>query len=711
MRLASFVAAARSRIGACDSATLRRCTESWPTAVASLVAVNFVVFGAHYKGEVDFPWDFPLSYYAFTAYWTTAVGEGIRPEWMPFQQMGYPFLANLQTGIGYPPFWVFPIADIPYTMHAAVVFQVLHVLWGAIGAYWLGRLLFGAGVPALFLGLCYHFFGGFYTNAQHPDIVRAFAWLPWLIYAVHMHAGQRRLEPRNLALPFVVALTIGASYPGNIASHLLVAGFYVVALFLRRDRPAIWLLPASLGLVLVGVGLCMPFLGPGWMFKGLLTRATSTIGPRMNWPLANWAYLVLPWRRETPFVHDMSMLSAFVPVPVLVYLAVLRGREVRSYLPWLVMLILCLAMLPGDASSIAVSLQRGVPILGLSRFASSDYRAPLALALCVLATASFHAVVIEPGRAENRFPRARMWIPIAIFFFFVTGQVGWRVPLDDLVVLGLGLAGSVISLRLAYVAGMAARGTWLAATLALVVFSGYSVVSVSRFTWSDQPASAWYEGAIGVSPDRLEPVARRLTHPAVIRPARHDVRAASGFPWRGYLDGSYQMWDYTGTAFSAHTRLRSDPTLHTWMSKGWETRVIPFARGDSARCASLKHEIVSAPSDRRIRSVRYGLNDVELEVRLDEPALVAENESYFPGWAAELVVPGRRARRIVPEPVCEGVRTWRLPAGDYRLHLRYTTPYLRESSIAGLGVLVVYLIGVTILVSRRRFAPSPRAPE
>ncbi|MBL9108783.1 MAG: hypothetical protein JNM74_05915, partial [Myxococcales bacterium] len=214
------------------------CTKlaSFPGALVTLTLANVVTFWSHYRGDAQFPWDFPMSYYGFVAYWTTAVSHGVLPEWMPFQEMGYPFFANLQTGITYPPLWFFPLSGVVYTMHAAVIFQVLHVLWGAIGAYALGRSRFSP-IAALLLGMSYHFFGGFYGNAQHPDIVRAFAWLPWLLLSVQILPGQTKLALRNLAIPLVVMCVVTGSYPGNVASHLLVAGVTVLGALLGTPRP------------------------------------------------------------------------------------------------------------------------------------------------------------------------------------------------------------------------------------------------------------------------------------------------------------------------------------------------------------------------------------------------------------------------------------------------------------------------------------------
>ncbi len=32
----------------------------------------------------------------------------------------------------------------------------------------------------------FQFFGGFYSNAEHVDIIRAFALTPWLLYSFHL---------------------------------------------------------------------------------------------------------------------------------------------------------------------------------------------------------------------------------------------------------------------------------------------------------------------------------------------------------------------------------------------------------------------------------------------------------------------------------------------------------------------------------------------
>ena len=107
------------------------------------------------------------------------MSRGSLAEWMPFQSMGYPFRLHLQSGLWYPPLWVFPLLKIPYTLSAAVTLQALHVLLGALGMYALLHTTLRTRREALLGAFVFQLFGGFYSNAEHVDIVRAFAFTPW----------------------------------------------------------------------------------------------------------------------------------------------------------------------------------------------------------------------------------------------------------------------------------------------------------------------------------------------------------------------------------------------------------------------------------------------------------------------------------------------------------------------------------------------------
>jgi len=82
------------------------------------------------------------------------------------------------------PFLGVPILHLPYTLHAASMLQALHVAAGALGASVLAAKLLRCQSVGFVAGAAYMVYGGFYSNAEHPDIVRAFSLLPWLFLGV-----------------------------------------------------------------------------------------------------------------------------------------------------------------------------------------------------------------------------------------------------------------------------------------------------------------------------------------------------------------------------------------------------------------------------------------------------------------------------------------------------------------------------------------------
>jgi hypothetical protein len=150
---------------------------------AFLFLQNVVIFWQHYFRNFGFPNDFIMTFYALPAFWISAVSIGIFPEWIPYQSMGFPLELHFhQSGYHYAPFWIFPLLHIPFTLHYAVIFQILHVFAGSIGMFLLLNLVFKSPRYAFVGALAFQFFGGFYSNAEHSDIVRAFAIAPWLFY-------------------------------------------------------------------------------------------------------------------------------------------------------------------------------------------------------------------------------------------------------------------------------------------------------------------------------------------------------------------------------------------------------------------------------------------------------------------------------------------------------------------------------------------------
>jgi hypothetical protein len=676
------------------------------TALAILALVNIVVFRSHYFGNECFPWDFWKLYYAVIPFWTTSLKLHVFPHWVPFEGMGYPFLLNLQSSFFYPPLWLFVLSGLHYSLHVAVVVQCLHVLWGACGALLLLRVLTNDWRSALFGALAYHFFGGFYSNAEHTDIIRAYAWLPWLFWSATVSGS---IRVRNLLLPPIVYCAITASYPGNTMSHLFFLGGYIFFQFFQRslqsNRKALLIL---VGLLILGVTISLVALGPAFLLRNELTRANERVAAP-PWLFTNWLSVIAPWtignKAIFGYFGDPSMISVFVGVPTLALVILIRRGTAKVLGFWWLVLIVALTLAQGRVSMFYRALVAIVPVLGLSRMTPSDYRGLIGLALIVLATGSLGSLLAATQDDRTQLIKRRFkylcLIPAILMsgFFFVV------LPAQELVWILL-IWGATVLVLYAQWPGLV-RFNWLTAgfLFVLVFAGGWHVVSVSKWTWtsSGEDIDALYKQRIGFATDTTSlPVAERIRG-AVTRPARVDRKRAD-FSWAGYLDGTYQMIDYGNTVLNARAALEKDEVLRNYMLQPLTPLV--FQSADSVSLDVVRNRLsqgpVAAKQQWDVIPAEYGVNTIAYKVTLDAESTIVENEIWFPGWKAKLMRGQDVAEQTNAIDVDKTLRAWRVPAGQYRLVTEFKTPHLAACGIlSAIGVLIYLAVLLSTLVRPR----------
>jgi hypothetical protein len=675
------------------------------SAIAFLGMVNVVTFRNHYFGNECFPWDFWKLYYAIIPFWTTSVSQHVFPEWVPFEGMGYPFFLNLQSSFFYPPLWLFVLPGVYYSFHAAVIVQCLHVLWGACGAFFLLRVLTNDWRSALFGALAYHFFGGFYSNAQHMDIVRAYAWLPWLFWGATV---KRELQVRNLLLPAIFYCVATASYPGNIISHGAFLGIYILYQFCQRsphsNRKNLLIV---IGLLVLGVVMSVVALGPAFLLRNQLTSAgaKATAG---RWLFPNWLSMIAPWTADKATIPgywgDPSMVSAFVGVPTLALIILMRRVTAKAFAVWWLILIVALMMAQGSVSMFYQIAVRIVPVLGFSRMAPSGYRGLMGLALIVLASGSLSAFLATTREAQRELIRKRFKYFCLVPAIVMSGVFAVLLPPQEfgwlLIIWGATVTALFVTwLNVRYSAWLLPVLYWL-----LTVVGGLHVISVSNWTWTAQgkDIDALYKRSIGFSTSTWPlPIAEKICGVST-RPARIDRKRAD-FSWAGYLDGTYQMDDYGNTVLNARAKLQTDPALAKYMLQPLTPLVFQNVQKLSIDMVrSRLEQRVTDVSERPniVTPVKYSLNSIVYQVRLTADSLLVENEIWFPGWTGKLKRDAQRVENIPATNVEETLRAWHLPAGQYKLVTQFRTPYLRTCAVISLAGLAMYL-GLIAMAYRR----------
>ena len=668
-------------------------TAGWLLPVA---AQNLILYWRHYLGSVGIPWDFPLSYYGMVAFWTGLVREGVWPEWVPFQQMGYPFALQIQSGMQYPPFWIFAVTDIAYTMHAAIVVQCLHMLAGAIGMFVLARLLQRSDGEALVAAVTFQCFGGFFSNAEHPDIIRAFCWSPWLLWACTLDpaGGDSRLPARALLIPPLLYLFLTGAYPGNIISGGLIFPLYVF-LQLAGQRahgvPARTILRTGAGtlvLGLLGVGMAIRHLGPVAIFRDQYFRGAPHGFPRETLWVEHLPGLFMS---NATLPGEISMTSTYVALPILVLASFAPVAAIRRLWVFLTLLVVAVVMAAGDHLPVEPALRAAVPVFGLSRFPSSDYRVFIAIPLILLGLSGLQALRSGALGRTSLAIRSACLLAIVGWGLAHTPQLTGR---DAWMTLAIAIASIAFAGVVRY-RFLPPAAVWV--TLLVLVACDASRVVPHIRGWSDPNGLPSY-GSLPETRNRAKQagspsIGSRLP---VSRPAR--LKPPGLDRWFGYLNRQYYANDLTPNVLRAASVVEGSDLYQRYMMAAWTPVLLPAReigqdRLDDRRIddSALDSALAGGTSADAgsVTLLQYGINEIRYGVVVRDPVLMVENEMYFPGWRARLSTETASMDAIAVNAVFRG---WRLSPGTYTMVASFEFPYRRVLTGIAASVTMLWLV-------------------
>ena len=170
----------------------------------------------------------------------------------------------------------------------------LHLLIGGAGAYLLARLYGASSLRAFAIAMLILFSGVPLANQQHPGIVAAGAWLPWLLISIELIISSGSfLATAGLALVLALIITIG-NLPHALVI-LLVAGIYaltrLVALVVAQGWRALW---RQLGLLVAGGVLGAMLAAPVWLPLLEFMPSEAAVAPPGPVHLWSFATAVFP---------------------------------------------------------------------------------------------------------------------------------------------------------------------------------------------------------------------------------------------------------------------------------------------------------------------------------------------------------------------------------------------------------------------------------
>lgn len=254
------------------------------------------------------PFDLPHYHLPLAMHIAESLGEWRFPLWDNNTYCGFPFYANVQTQLFYPPAWPFfalaSVAGVDRMLDLLEWQVALHVWLGGIFAWRLLRAA-GPGVsePAALLGATTFQLGAFFASqAQHLGVVCGAAWLP-----LAWHAA---LKGRAARLAVALAMSYLAGYPA--AAVFIGGSAALVGVLAGQWRAVAIAAPLAAGLAAMQLFPAMELAS--WSSapqRGEFSGAGGGVPLQgfisMVWPnyhrILNPAEYKLPWNRSFLYLY------------------------------------------------------------------------------------------------------------------------------------------------------------------------------------------------------------------------------------------------------------------------------------------------------------------------------------------------------------------------------------------------------------------------
>lgn len=203
--------------------------------------------------------------------------RGQMPRWNPYSQFGTPFAGNPQSGVFYPPNWIFLLID---SARSASWLLVLHHVWGGLGVFCLCRR-HGVSAIAAAAGFAISLAAPFLivqTGEGHFNQICVVAWIPWAFLA---YEGLRSGKPGGaLLVAIALAMSFFAGHAQEVFYLALILTLCLLAdvgrsLLAKQPAEARSLALRWLAVGVVTAGLVAVELPQVWVYTKYAVRSTG----------------------------------------------------------------------------------------------------------------------------------------------------------------------------------------------------------------------------------------------------------------------------------------------------------------------------------------------------------------------------------------------------------------------------------------------------
>ena len=639
-------------------------------------------------GRTIIPWDIRQYHLPLALFFSKSLRDGELPFWNPFDYCGYPFAANVQTAIYYPPRLLAMLlggATSGRMLYCLELDVIAHVLLAGIFCYLLLRE-FGLNRIIATLGASAFQLGGFFASqVEHVGAVEGMAWLPliWLL----LLRGARSFTLRNwLLLSLALSMTILSGFTPVTAIAFFSSAVWAVLLVVTRRADG-KLLAQFAGSCACTLLLCAVVLAPSaeMTLHSVSRYRSDWIGNGGGLPLKSLQSLVWPnsYRiLDRGFYHeklDITLTYLYCGTATILGALVFLVKR-QSRFPWAMgaMLAVALLFMLGESTPFGMLYGAVMPPLVLGAIYPQEWLGPFSLTLCVVGACGWASLV------KRRVPQLLL---VAVTIFDLTWFGSNRPFNSTTVALDPGVtertfAGSAPLLR------------------AVRSFARQTVPSARTDTIGD--SLDW----VGSAPLIEVPTAGGADPMAPIRMIQVRLALTTGYRWGYYYQANTirtQVMEAMNVCCILTRKRLSEKQLNN--SSYTDVVVVPGGFLYSTRAALPRFYLVHNTESARdmaqaaqllrrntwqprasaivenfaLASVanadvsgdavlvrQYRRNAVSLETDSRAPAFLASSESNYPGWRA--TVDGSETPIYYTNVAFRGIA---LPAGKHRVEFTF----------------------------------------
>jgi hypothetical protein len=217
----------------------------WLIATWRWIAIDSVV-----------PWDSKNQSYAFFRFIATSLHSGVMPFWNPYHYGGHPSVADPQSLIFAPAFFIWAWFDPDPSIRAFDILVYAHLLGGALAIAVIGWRAKWP-VAACVLAACIFMFGGAASGRlQHTGMILSYGLFPIALLFLQLALSRRSIIFALMFAAVAAALALGRNQVAMLLCFVLVAA--AIAEIVAADKPLKFLnerLPVFAVMLLAGSAL------------------------------------------------------------------------------------------------------------------------------------------------------------------------------------------------------------------------------------------------------------------------------------------------------------------------------------------------------------------------------------------------------------------------------------------------------------------------